>query len=61
MILYECGICECLHRWTFRGDCREDAQRFTDPEDYRVRAHDPEEPEIRSWDDRLAEDERKSA
>lgn len=36
-ILYECDICGCLHRWEFRGDCREDSQRFADEEDFTQR------------------------
>ena len=26
---YECGICDHIHPWTFNGDCRDDANRFT--------------------------------
>ena len=26
---YECGICGHLHPWSFNGDCRDDANRFT--------------------------------
>ena len=30
MIIYdECGCCGHLHRPDFRGDCREDSERFT--------------------------------
>lgn len=29
MKFYECGICDHLHRWTFNGDCRNDAERLT--------------------------------
>jgi hypothetical protein len=30
MRYYECGICEHLHPWDWHGDCRDDANRFTD-------------------------------
>ena len=26
---YECGICDHLHPWEWDGDCRDDANRFT--------------------------------
>lgn len=26
---YECGICDHLHPWGWDGDCRDDANRFT--------------------------------
>ena len=32
--LYECGICSCLHPWDWNGDCRDDANRYADAEDY---------------------------
>jgi hypothetical protein len=32
--LYECEICGGLHRWEFSGDCRDDANRFADEEDF---------------------------
>jgi len=32
--LYECGICDGYHPWTWNGDCRDDANRFGAPEDY---------------------------
>ena len=25
---YQCGICDCLHRAAFNGDCRNDSERF---------------------------------
>ena len=27
----ECGCCSAWHRASFRGDCRNDAERFDDP------------------------------
>lgn len=30
---YECGICGSLHRADWNGDCREDDERFADPEE----------------------------
>ena len=32
--LYECGICGEIHLWEWDGDCREDANRYEDEEDY---------------------------
>lgn len=28
-IFYECGICGHCHPWDWNGDCRDDANRFT--------------------------------
>jgi hypothetical protein len=33
-IIYECGSCGSYHPWDFKGDCRDDANRFADSEDY---------------------------
>lgn len=35
--LYECGICSSLHHWEWAGDCREDANRYADEQDYAER------------------------
>lgn len=35
--LYECGICSSLHPWDWDGDCREDANRYFDEQDYAER------------------------
>ena len=32
--LYECGICGAFHPCGFRGDCRDDTNRYGGPEDY---------------------------
>lgn len=29
----ECGSCSSMHRLDFHGDCRDDRERFADPED----------------------------
>ena len=34
LTIFECGICGCYHPWDFTGDCRDDENRFADPEDY---------------------------
>lgn len=48
-IFYECGICDCYHRWTWNGDCREDGERFTLDQI-------PESAEIRSMEERITAD-----
>jgi hypothetical protein len=56
-VIYECGICDCLHPWDWDGDCREDANRFGAPEDYAERRGvDINDVEVRSWDDRMESD-----
>lgn len=35
--LFNCEICGGLHRWEFFGDCRTDAERYADEEDYAKR------------------------
>ena len=37
--VYECGICECLHREQFDGDCRDDSERFDGHDDILERLH----------------------
>jgi hypothetical protein len=32
--IYECGICDCYHPWSWDGDCRDDVNRFGSPEEY---------------------------
>lgn len=57
IILYECGICDCLHPWNWNGDCREDQHRYADASDYAERRSTPEhEIEVRSWLDRQIAD-----
>ena len=56
-ILYECGICECLHPWDWIGDCRDDNHRFPSTEFYASKFNrDEDHIEVRSWDERLAAD-----
>ena len=55
--LYECGICDSLHPWGWDGDCREDANRFADPEEYAERKGIKTEAiRVMSWADRQAAD-----
>ena len=57
-VLYECGICDCLHPWNFTGDCRDDANRYADAEDYAERNHlSVFAITVFSWEDRLYHDE----
>jgi len=44
---YECGICGCVHRWDFIGDCRDDTERVLDV---------PDDAEVVSMDERVAAD-----
>lgn len=56
-ILYECGICDCYHPWSWAGDCRDDANRYGDPEGYAAKQHvSVDNVEVRSMEDRLAAD-----
>ena len=57
VILYECGICGSYHPWDFDGDCRDNANRITSPEEYAVKLHvSAYDVEVRSMDDRVAAD-----
>lgn len=54
-VLYECGICDQLHRWEFDGDCWIDAERFSDEIEYCDKTRQDvrlQDIEVRSWDDR---------
>lgn len=33
-VLYECEICGGYHPWDWAGDCRDDTNRYADPEQY---------------------------
>lgn len=57
-VLYECGICECLHRWEWNGDCRDDGNRFVDEDDFRQRRcfSMNDSVEVRSAEERLVAD-----
>lgn len=57
--LYECGICDHVHRWEFDGDCREDAERYAGYEDYAERNNVSEDDiEVLTWEERLEADGR---
>lgn len=51
--LYDCGICGGLHPWEWDGDCRDDANRYSDTLDYAERngVSDYDVVEV-SWEDR---------
>lgn len=51
---YECGICGHNHPWSFNGDCRDDAKRFTDAE--LDAKHGAGGYELSSMDERVAAD-----
>lgn len=56
-VIYRCGICECCHPWNWNGDCREDANRYADAEDFAARNRVPvSEVEEREWEDRVEAD-----
>ena len=57
-VLYECGICSCLHPWEWDGDCREDANRYCDESDYAERngIEDVWSIEVREMAERLEAD-----
>jgi hypothetical protein len=52
---YDCGICGHNHPWDWDGDCREDANRFTDME--LDAKHGQDGYELASMDERVAADE----
>ena len=60
-VIYECGICGCYHPWDFGDDCRDDRNRYGDPEEYAV-AHEITEydVEVRSMTERVEADGRQS-
>ena len=59
LIIYECGICDCYHPWNWDGDCRDDSNRYSDPDEYAERNNlNIYAMEIRSMDGRVAADER---
>lgn len=56
-VLYECGICDELHPWDFDGDCRDDANRFGNEDDYAHARNVPvQDVEVREWSDRQCAD-----
>jgi hypothetical protein len=58
-VLYDCGICGALHPWAWRGDCRDNENRFNNAEDYAL-AHgidmDAVEIVVRSMEERVEAD-----
>lgn len=58
MVYYEYGICGHLHPWKWRGDCREDDNRFasSDLEDAGVDIYDSHV--VRTWEERVEADKR---
>ena len=57
-ILYECGICNCYHPWSFDGDCRDDDNRYGAPEDYAEKhGIEPWDVDVRSMEEREGLDE----
>lgn len=53
IVLFECGICGFYHPWEFCGDCRDDSNRFSSPEDYAAKLGiNPIEVEVRGMDER---------
>ena len=56
-IIYNCEICGAFHPWNFDGDCRDDANRFADPEQYAASVGvDVDSIEVRSMDERVEAD-----
>lgn len=58
VVLYDCEICGGLHPWDWNGDCRDNANRYADPEDYaeRNKKIDVRTIEVRSMDERVEAD-----
>jgi hypothetical protein len=48
VLIIECGCCNCYHRVDFRGDCRDDKERFGDLQDA---ANMLNRPVKESWND----------
>lgn len=53
-VYYECEICGHCHPWSWNGDCRDDANRFTG--DQLDEKHGQDGYELRSMDERVAAD-----
>ena len=51
-LLYECGICDCLHPWLWNGDCRDDNVRYGDSGEYAAK-HGIKDTDVHvvSWED----------
>ena len=56
-IIYECGICGGCHPWEWDGDCRDDANRYADEQDYAERnAIDERDVVVLGMEDRVKQD-----
>jgi hypothetical protein len=59
-VIYKCS-CGNYHPWSFDGDCREDDNRYSSPEEYAEENNlDPDDIEVRAIDaeeDELDDDE----
>lgn len=57
-IIYECGICSCFHPWGWSADCRDDKNRYGDPEEFaeknKISVYDIE---VRSMEERILADD----
>jgi len=59
MKIYECGICGGYHPWDWNGDCREDKNRYSCPEEYAERNNlNINDIEVESMANRVEEDNR---
>ena len=55
--VYECGICGCVHPWSWDGDCRDDDNRFGGVDDYAQRMNvQVDLIDVHSMDERVAAD-----
>jgi hypothetical protein len=49
-LIYKCS-CGAYHPWAFDGDCRDDDNRYSSPEEYAEENHlDPDDIEVREID-----------
>lgn len=59
-VIYECGICSCYHPWNWNGDCRDDKNRYSSPEEY-GKQHGLSGMfhclEVRTWEERVEADQ----
>jgi hypothetical protein len=49
--IIECGCCGGMHRVNYFGDCRNDDERFADPEDFESRWYGGGHPSIEVYND----------
>jgi hypothetical protein len=56
-IIYKCS-CGKYHPWSFDGDCRDDANRYSSPEEFAEENNlDPDDIEVRAIDAEEGDDE----